>query len=275
MRIARPRSGGVTTLPVAAALLLALAPGEAAGGPHANGVLLAHLNPKIEYTSTVTSYEGMADLEECEKAIVEGRVDAERAQVWFVLASFEASPGPVELGGAGFGFGDYDASRLQFGASGPCNDGFLELPTSGWPGPREGTALLFDPLRPHREDVVELYWFASYAYGAVVVPLDEAPHYPPGEQFSMPNTGEPGESTVVDEAADFGSIGFGTPGYNPCGQGPAEGACCLFGNCHILSRNDCEDQGGIYRGDNTDCFPNPCEEDQVKTTWGVLKKLYE
>ncbi|MBM3318898.1 MAG: hypothetical protein FJY75_13705 [Candidatus Eisenbacteria bacterium] len=251
----------------AAVGLLVLCGARAVAGPHAGGIVLAHLNPAIEYTSSVSSYQGMSGLEECKKAIVEGRVDAERAQVWFVLASFENSRGPVNLGGAGFGFGDYDGSRLQFSGFGPCNDGFLELPSNGWPGPREGTALVFQD--PRRRDVEELYWFASYAYGIVTVPLAPAPHFP-SSQFASRDT-----PPVEDEAEDFGSIGFGTPGYNPCGQVSARGACCLFSRCAQMTRDECEGRGGRYLGDNTACFPDPCAEEQIQTTWGTLKKIYE
>ena len=240
-------------------------------GPHEGGILLAHLNPSIEYTSSISSYEGQSDLRDCEDAIVEGRIDPEHAQVWFVLASFRNSPGPVELAGASFGFDDYDGSKLQFAAFGPSNDGYLEIPTGRWPGPEEGTALVFRSGQERRTTVVELYWFASYAYGAVVVPLRARPFGGAGGEFSDPTPGDP----VEDYAADFGSMGFGMPGTNPCGGVPgAEGACCTFSDCTILSRDECESGGGLYLGDNTDCFPNPCGK-PIETTWGTLKRIYQ
>lgn len=36
------------------------------------------------------------------------------------------------------------------------------------------------------------------------------------------------------------------------------GACCISGDCSILSESDCSIAGGTYQGDNTDCDPNPC-----------------
>ena len=70
------------------------------------------------------------------------------------MASFADSPGPIELSGLGFGFRSYDASKIMLADYGACNDGFLELSTSGWPGPEEGTTLLWQ--RPQTGDLVEV-----------------------------------------------------------------------------------------------------------------------
>jgi hypothetical protein len=249
------------------AMTLGLVAPAALAGPHDGGYLVPHLDPTIEYTSTILSYQGMSDLDDCEEAIVEGVVEAQRAQVWYVVAAFRDSPGPVDLGGVEFGFESYDQSKIAFIDSGPCNDGFLELPSSGWPGPREGTSIVFQSAR--REEVVEIYWFASYVYGQVAVPIGPRPGMAADVQFSSI------ESSDDDLAGGFGVMGFGEPGYNPCG-GSTEGACCVYPDCLILSREECASQGGRYRGDNTDCFPDPCEgPPPIETTWGTLKKLYE
>jgi hypothetical protein len=171
------------------------------------------------------------------------------------------------LGGASFGFGDYDGSKLQFVAYGASNDGNLEVTTGRWPGPESGTAILFTQGREPRTTVVELYWFASYAYGAVVVPLTNQPDNP-GGQFTAY------DSADEDFADDFGAMGFGTPGINPCGGPGVQGACCTFSDCTILTREECEGEEGIYQGDNTDCFPNPCGK-AIETTWGTLKRIYQ
>lgn len=36
------------------------------------------------------------------------------------------------------------------------------------------------------------------------------------------------------------------------------GACCVTSTCTIMTAADCATAGGIYRGDNTTCEPNPC-----------------
>jgi len=244
----------------------------AGAGPHADGVLLTHLNTDIEYTASTVSYAGQSDLRDCREAVTEGPVVADRAQVWFVLASFAKSPGPVNLGGMEFGFADFRASRISFVGYGPCNDGELELPTSRWPGPREGTAISFMNA-PRREELVEIYWFASYVYEDVSIELTVRPETETA-QFATP--GYEGSPSVTDDAADFGILGFGEEGYNPCAApGPASGACCIWGQCRIMQRDACESQGGAYQGDNSDCFPDPCQHDEIETTWGLLKRMYE
>lgn len=175
-------------------------------GPHAFGVLLTHLNPALEYTSSSTSYAGQSDLDDCAGAITQGRVLPDTAQVWFVIASLENSPGPVDLGGVEFGFGDFDSSRVSFVGWGACPGGSLEISTASWPGPGAGTALVFGSC--HYE-MVELYWFACYVYAPLSIPL--GPNPATGSASFLA-----GESYLTDEVADFGVLGFGEPGYSPC-----------------------------------------------------------
>lgn len=256
----------------------ALGGGSAPAGPHANGVLIAHLNPDIEYTSTVPCYAGESALRDCRDAITEGPVVPDRAVVWFVLASFDRSPGPVNLAGVDFGFGSFDVRKISFvdyGSCfvdyGSCSDRFLEIPTDRWPGPREGTSLAVTADQGYREDLTEIYWFASYIYEPVAIELTTRPDLESELQGFASKEIPP----IMDEISDFGRIGFGEPGYNPCGSGPLSGACCIWGECRITGRDACESQGGIYQGDNTDCFPDPCEHSAIETTWGLLKKMYD
>jgi len=39
---------------------------------------------------------------------------------------------------------------------------------------------------------------------------------------------------------------------------PVFGACCAGSTCYIETRENCEAIGNNYRGDGTDCSPNPC-----------------
>jgi hypothetical protein len=53
----------------------------------------------------------------------------------------------------------------------------------------------------------------------------------------------------------------GTQAVDQSGEGTPPifiGACCLGEACSILSAADCADAGGVYLGDFTACFPNPC-----------------
>lgn len=252
--------------------VLALGAAPASAGPHAYGVLLTHLNSDLEYTTSTISYAGLSGLDDCRDAVCEGSVIPDRAQVWFVIASFDDSPGPVDLGGVEFGFGNFNSSRISFAGYGACNDGDLELPTSRWPGPREGTSVAW-ATSPPRRSPVEVYWFATYVYDEVAIELSVRPET---EVAQFATSGDDGAGAELDDVVDLGTLGFGAPGYNPCAaSGPATGACCVWGMCRIAQRDDCESQGGIYRGDNTDCFPDPCDHGGVETTWGLLKKMYE
>jgi hypothetical protein len=251
------------------ALCGCLLTGGAAGqsGPHANGVLIPHIQPDLEY-SFGQSYEYRSDLRRCEDAVVEGVVpggEEVAAVIFYVLAGFEDSPGPVELAGAQFGFRSYDAGALSIADHGLCNDGFLYLATDGWPGPHEGVALVFHTAR--RQKLVELAWFATYVYAPVDVPLGPNP-----AGFTAPTTSQ---GTIEDIVEDFnlGILAFGQEGYNPCRPIPREGACCLGSHCQMMYRQDCEAQGGVFHGDNSRCFPNPCQE-PLPTTWGTLKRMY-
>lgn len=252
-----------------AACLLAAAC-TASAGPHEYGVLLTHLNPTLEYSAGGGSamYEGLSGLRDCEDAITEGQVMPEQAQIWYVLASFHNSPGPINLGLVDFGFGDYDSRKMAFLDSGACNDGFLLMPTSGWPGPNEGIGVLYQTGR--RTTIVEVYWFASYVYAPVSIPLDEDPATAGRDDTGFVDCRD--VSPVADPIWDFGVMGFGEEGYNPCSTAPANGACCVGDECQIVDRTQCEMLGGSYRGDNTTCFPNPCKS--ITTSWGKLKEIY-
>ena len=58
--------------------------------------------------------------------------------------------------------------------------------------------------------------------------------------------------------APSGAIGF--PSFPP--PPPiviSTGACCVGSDCSIETEDDCDDMGGIYQGDDTECDPNPCQ----------------
>lgn len=37
------------------------------------------------------------------------------------------------------------------------------------------------------------------------------------------------------------------------------GACCVDTTCSVTTETHCDELGGVYQGDNTDCDPNPCD----------------
>ncbi len=272
--IGRVCAGTVRTMAIlVSAAVTQLPAGEAHAqfGPHANGVLVPHIQPGLEYSSGQT-YEGLCELRSCEDAVVAGVVpsgDEISAQVFYVIAGLEDCPGPLCLGGVDFGFENYDASAIAIVADGLCNEGYLALPTEGWPGPNEGVALVFEPCR--RQKIVEVAWFAAYVYAAGVLPLGPDPR----THYAAFAEGE-ASPTIEDRLEDYqlGVLAFGQAGYNPCGVADPEGACCLAGRCKEVTRSDCDFEGGIFYGENTNCFPNPCDPPQP-TTWGRVKLTYQ
>ncbi len=68
-----------------------------------------------------------------------------------------------------------------------------------------------------------------------------------------------GRHVTVDEHIGKGTVinVDDTSSRRPPPIGPT-GACCIDGECSILSADDCATAGGIYQGDETPCSPTPC-----------------
>ena len=51
------------------------------------------------------------------------------------------------------------------------------------------------------------------------------------------------------------------------------GACCFADQvCNVMTRADCDGQGGMYMGDNVPCDPNPCPTPvRESRTWGQIR----
>lgn len=246
----------------------------AQAGQHENAVLVPHLALNVEYTSSISDYSGYSGVRDVDDISVSGPVsDPEdlRPVVWYVLGVFTNSPGPVDVWGVQFGLGDYDTAAMDFVKWDDCFlTNSLQLPTSGWPGPNEGIAIagLVEGLAD--DEIVEVYWFASYVYGEVGIPLGSDP------RSDVVGFGCAPPTSVIDgvESYNLGILGFGVSGYNPLDPVPQEGACCLADQCEIQTLDDCVALEGEYQGDNTSCFPmNPCEPAK-ETSWGNLKRLF-
>ena len=266
-----------------AMILLCLTAGQpvrAQDGPHADAYMVPHIALNIEYSTSISDYAGLSNVRGCEDIAVSAPVPDQENLVpviWYVLALFEDSPGPVDVCGLAFGLDNYDSASFEIFKWGSCfPTDHLELFTSGWPGPNEGVAVVNSEVggRLARDLVVELYWFVSYVYAEVEVGIGDHPN-----SIAVPGGVEIGDCTVpstIDAVEEYnrGRMGFGREGRNPCVSLPATGACCVAEECVILSLPDCDSAGGSYIGDNTTCFPiNPCEPPQA-TSWGNLKRLY-
>ncbi|MCA9759807.1 MAG: hypothetical protein KDA27_28680 [Candidatus Eisenbacteria bacterium] len=162
---------------LALAFLTLIAPQVRAGANH-NGTLVWHLDSTVAYTTDLDYYCGASgiacgtDLSGCDNGYDHQDDCRERigslnptgppdtgTYVASVLAAFPEGSCP-ELKAASFGLGDYDTGNVTFVDYGPCAS--VELNTAGWPGPNEGTAVTFSNVV--RSQLIEIYWFAAYAY---------------------------------------------------------------------------------------------------------------
>jgi len=225
---------------VAAALLLVA--GTAFAGPNANGTLILH-NTGVEYTSDIENYCGFAPLGLCDDAVV--RDDSGIKTVWSAYAAFPGGSSP-RLKAVTFGV-EYDA-YVYLSALGKCGD--FEVTTSNWPASGEGTGMTFNEAQTTL--LVELYWFAGYAYGTDAQHLALIPHPTQGGTFADDSV-----PAIVDDVLDFGMLGFYQDGYLPCPAAPEPGACCdEFGYCTFVLPDECQ---GEFLGAGIACDPNPCD----------------
>lgn len=227
-------------------------------GPNADGVLLLHRNPALEFT-TVEAYCGLADLHDCAEANT--RVDVSIPVVFHVLAAFPETAEP-RLAGVTFGI-EYPDCVIVL-AIGRCAT--FELEDANWPSPGSGTALTFTPVREER--LTTIYWFAAYVAEEQQAWFDIVPHHNQGGWFADDSI-----PSKLDAIADYGRLGFFQPGYLPCPNG--EGACCFpDGLCLFTTAEDCQSQGGVF-GMGASCDPNPCQPvPTIESSWGKVKARF-
>jgi hypothetical protein len=219
------------------------------------GVFITHHDPAIVASVPPEGYcahyeEGYA-ITTCEEQNPMIMTDA--PVVWFLLSAF---PGDKMWCGTEFGFGQYDPYLFIFTLAGPCAPGgFLEIPTEGWPGPMEGTAIVTTDT-PWEGNFKPVYFFEGYYYyyGPGMIPVDVSPSTGVG---GWGNCLTPPE---VFDAACFPAMGVMGDGMYCCPEIPT-GACCVGEDCYEVSEMDCAVMGGEFLGVGTDCGPpNPCEE---------------
>ncbi|MBD3236558.1 MAG: hypothetical protein GF330_07630, partial [Candidatus Eisenbacteria bacterium] len=238
---------------IACALSLCAAHGRADSDELTSGVFLCHHDPGIGYS---VPPEGWCQHYLDELAIVS--CDGQNPQileggetVWFLLSAFLEEK---TWCGTEFGFGDYPAELYAFESWGPCAPGeVLELPTDGWPGPREGTGFISVDL-PWSGNFLPVYYFTGYAYaeqsGRIPIDID-------------PATGFAGWGNCLVPPETFGatclpSLGLMMDGHACCPES-LRAACCLGEECFVLTEEACADLGGVLRPEHGDCGPpNPC-----------------
>jgi hypothetical protein len=239
------------TTVITLALGFTAVPGPAWSGPNQGGYLILHANPNLTFT-TEMPWPGSSDLRDCREAVTTVPGDGKQINL-FVMAVFDNFASP-QVAGLTFGI-DYSTSQIRLHDGGA----FGQVPTldgeMGWPRAGSGVTVAWGDGDEKTDRVNEIYWFSCYAVDGATVSL--VPHPRAGGQFctrSFPKE--------YDDIEGYGTIGFGTPGINPCASDDATGACCSSeGSCFIQSRNVCTKiygYGYTYLGDGTDCFPNKC-----------------
>ncbi len=225
------------------------------------GVLIAHYVPELIYSSGPPAggwceAYGPCAISSLAEANVQVSTEDSLGAVWYVIAAWESEE--KRWCGVEFGLGEYDPAVLRILSAAPCFpvEG-LELSTSGWPGPGEGTAFVVTG-NPWEGNYVPVYAFGSYAYGTygaqTLVALDVDPAMGVCAFASCPIP--PTVFSVA--AAQRGALGINTPGVLPEFAPPETWACCIGFNCLMLTELDCTLAGGIWF-QGFDCDPNPCE----------------
>jgi hypothetical protein len=79
----------------------------------------------------------------------------------------------------------------------------------------------------------------------------------------------------LDEIIRFGQARWFEPGENECPVPPNSRACCIEGECFVLTEEDCAAADGIWFPDEPDCEGVDCPPVAVEvTTWGRIKADY-
>ena len=223
------------------------------------GALIAHYVPEIAFClgTPCEEYSANHAIHSAEEQI--NRIDALGVipACWFVLAAWTEEK---IWCGAEFGLGDFNPSLFHFDAWYVCypSGGGLEIPSSGWPGPQEGIAMVVAGP-PWQGDYVPLLAFTGYAYGNYgtgIIPLASDPMT---GFVGFANCDYPPQAYNV-EGARLGGMGINIDGIwvEPLPYAPPVGACCIFYDCSMMTQAECLALGGQYMGDGTYCWRNPC-----------------
>jgi hypothetical protein len=246
--------------------ILAVTAGMAFAGPNAGVVLSVQGNVDGVETDGIpcTTIALPATCEE-----LNASASPDLTDVYWYLAVVVSDPANTpNFNTVTFGLGAFSMAESYVAVTGSCVAGALEVSTSGWPGPGEGTAVSWAPdcLYGYMEPV---YFFGVYQYVLGPIPLGAHPVQ---------------GANVVDCSADpqtddFVGLGVmeGTNPTCPGGTQPEPGACCFGPLCVMLLETECADQGGDWYGG--DCGPNnePCPQEPTptqETTWGSIKNIY-
>lgn len=220
--------------------------GDPVGGPNVGGVLLVHANLSVAYTQG-SDYCGTLDIARCDQVVARFDPPFERV-VLHVLAAFPEESMP-RVAAVAFGVAYADCFVLE--SWGSCAD--LEIATPSWPTSGEGTAVAWASAQT--DTFFETYWFGGYVDSFDPTIFALAPHPTEGAVFA-----DDALPSHLDPIGALGTLGFRTDGFAPCPDADALGACCDWvGVCTVRARADCEARGDHFAGYRI-CDPNPCPQ---------------
>ncbi|MFC1572213.1 FlgD immunoglobulin-like domain containing protein [Candidatus Eisenbacteria bacterium] len=244
---------------------LSLSSAGASESDLSGGVFIAHYVPEIVNSEPPEGWCGQYDVlyKINDHSEQNNRIDTEtyKWSAWYVLSGF---CGYKEFCGCQFGVGQYGGEWAFDNASTqPCwppgdTPSGLELPSPGWPGPGEGTAIT-STSGPWIGNYAAVYLITGYAYGygeMGVVPLDV------NGQTSI--GGWTNCQGVPEEFVPFiyGGMGVNMDGLyaEPVCPGGPEWACCLNdGSCRILTEAECNALDGVWH-ENVICDSGLCPQ---------------
>ncbi len=234
------------------------------------GALIAHYASEVTYSSDppacgnwCCAYTDFAITSIAQERV---RIDGggETPVIWYVLAAWQEDKTWCAVE---FGFGNYTKANFEMVEYGPCfpvHGSGLELPTPGWPGPNEGTAITRTGTA-WTGNWRAVYYFVGYAYdGVEMIPLSIDP---PTEYCGFANClNPPGLGPVPVNRR--GAMGINMEGIK---VGPSEEpsmVCCVPSGetlvCFLKIEQDCIDMGGTFRPDlGNDCTGNPCDPERA------------
>ncbi len=223
-------------------------PRPAPAGPNAGGMLVVH-DSGLVY-SEAGDPPGPTDPPECagiDAELPAGLPSDGLGWIWKVYAVFPDGSSPRVKA---FCLGAEFPSSVSVLAGDTPGQFDFELPAGGWPYESgSGTQVSFAGVRTAR--VIECYWLAGYGDGGEW----KLARHPSQLMMFVDDQFPP----IEDQIIGLGSIGFGGPGVTHCPDGPFIGACCHpDGSCRVTDREDCLAGGGIFRGVDIACDPEPC-----------------
>jgi hypothetical protein len=201
------------------AVILAAAawtPARGDDGPNTGGFLILHYNPALKFTLD-TGYDGRSGLADCEAAVTtvgpSTHPGDEAGAVLFVLAAFPAPVSP-RVQTVAFGL-DHTLAPDQIAAWGPADPDSALWSTSGaWPSSGSGFQVQWQ--RPIQARLFEVCWFGVDTGTAGETAWLDLTHHPLG----LDDLEDDGAPPRANQFEDFGRVGFGMPGRNPCAPVP-------------------------------------------------------